>query len=168
MSNPFTRLSLAMLIAASLTSFASAQEMTGPGGAEVFVKVTQNREISGTPIDLTELKVTTSFGAVDIPLAKIDGIKMHADGNDASVIAFKNGDLVTGTIELETVKLKTDWGTAHINTSQIEQITSDRAARFFSDQSGSGAKSWRFQKTPPAPTRRALPNPGFGLNGPGR
>lgn len=169
MSNLFTRLSLAMLIATSLTSFASAQEMTGPSGAEVFVKVTQNREISGTPIDLTELKVTTSFGAVDIPMAKIDGIKMHADGNDSSVIAFKNGDLVTGTVELETVKLKTDWGTAHINTSQIEQITSDQSARFFSDASGTGAKAWRFQRTAPAPTRRPIsPSSGFGIGGPGR
>jgi len=144
MSNLFTRLSLAMLIAASLTSFASAQEMTGPSGAEVFVKV------------------TTSFGAVDIPMAKIDGIKMHADGNDSSVIAFKNGDLVTGTVELETVKLKTDWGTAHVNTSQIEQITSDQNARFFSDASGTGAKAWRFQKTPP-PSRTPSQQSGFGL-----
>jgi len=84
MSNLFKYLSLAMLIAASLTGFTAAQEVTGPSGAEVFVKVTQNREISGTPIDLTELKVTTSFGTVDIPMAKIDGIKMHADGNDSS------------------------------------------------------------------------------------
>lgn len=162
----FTRLSLAMLIAASLANFAAAQEMDGPSGSEVFVKVTQNREISGTPIDLTELKVTTSFGEVAIPMAKIDGIKMHADGNDSSVIAFKNGDLVTGKVELETIKLKTDWGTAHVNTSQIEQITSDQAARFFPDASGTGAKAWRFQKTPPA--RSVQPGTSFGLPGRGR
>ena len=150
MLNLITPLSLAMLIATSLVNFAAAQDVTGPSGSEVFVKVTQNREISGTPVDLTELKVTTSFGEVAIPLAKIDGIKMHADGNDSSVIAFKNGDLVTGKVELDTVKLKTDWGTAHINTAQIEQITSEQAARFYSDASGTGAKSWRFTKTAPA------------------
>ena len=112
------------------------------------------------------LKVTTSFGEVAIPMAKIDGIKMHADGNDSSVIAFKNGDLVTGKVELETIKLKTDWGTAHVNTSQIEQITSERSARFFSDSSGAGAKSWRFQKTPPA--RAVSPSPaGLGFGGRG-
>ena len=163
--NFFARLSLVMLIATSLVNLASAQEMDGPSGSEVYVKVTQNREISGTPIDLTELKVTTSFGEVAIPMAKIDGIKMHADGNDASVIAFKNGDLVTGKVELETIKLKTDWGTAHVNTSQIEQITSDQSARFFSDASGSGAKAWRFQKTPP-PARPV--QSGFGLGQGGR
>jgi len=131
MSNLFKRLSLAMLIAASLTSFTSAQEMTGPSGGEVF--------------------------------------KMHADGNDSSVIAFKNGDLVTGTVELETVKLKTDWGTAHINTSQIEQITSDQSARFFSDSSGTGAKAWRFQRTPPPAQRRSISSPnGFGIGRPGQ
>jgi len=155
-------LSLALLIATALTTFVSAQDVTGPSGAEVYVKVTQNREISGTPIDLAEIKVTTSFGEVAIPLAKIEGIKMHADGNDSSVIAFKNGDLVTGKIVLETVKLKTDWGTAHINTSQIEQITSDKNAAFYSDSSASGAKAWKFQKTPTARPRQVQPQSGFG------
>lgn len=163
MLNLFTRLSLAMLIATSLAGFASAQEVSGPSGSEVFVQVTQNREIAGTPVDLTELKVTTSFGEVAIPMAKIDGIKMHADGNDSSVIAFKNGDLVTGKVELDTIKLKTDWGTAHINTEQIEQITSDQSARFFSDAGGTGAKSWRFQRTPlPRPVSNS-PNTGLGF-----
>jgi len=144
-----TRFALALLLAASFTTFASAQEVNGPSGSEVFVRVTQNREISGTPIDLAEIKVTTSFGEVAIPLAKIDGIKMHADGNDSSVIAFKNGDLVTGKVNLEVIKLKTDWGTAHINTTQIEQVTANKNARFYSDANPvGGAKSWRFQNNP--------------------
>lgn len=160
MSAFFLRLSLALLLTVSAASFTFAQDVTGPAGSDVFVRVTQNREISGTPIDLAEIKVTTSFGEVAIPLAKIDGIKMHADGNDSSVIAFKNGDLVTGKITLDVIKLKTDWGTAHINTSQIEQVTSSKDARFFNDTSSSGVKSWRFQKTPAgsAPARRTVPN----------
>ena len=152
MLNLITPLSLAMLIATSLVNFAAAQDVTGPSGSEVFVKVTQNREISGTPVDLTELKVTTSFGAVASPLAKIDGIKMHADGNDSSVIAFKNGDLVTGKVELDTVKLKTDWGTAHIDAAQIETITSDKNARFFTDNT-TGGSGWRFTKAQPVPVQ---------------
>ena len=155
---------LSLLLTATLASFTFAQDVTGPAGSDVFVRVTQNREISGIPLDLAEIKVTTSFGEVAIPLAKIDGIKMHADGNDASVIAFKNGDLVTGKITLEVIKLKTDWGTAHINTSQIVQVTADKNARFISDTASTGAKSWRFQKIPAsqAPAGRTPATNGFG------
>jgi len=51
------------------------------------------------------MKVTTSFGEVAIPFSKIDGIKLHADASDSSVIAFKNGDLITGKVVLDQVTL---------------------------------------------------------------
>ncbi len=150
MNRLLMRLSLALLLTTSFAAFSVAQEVTGPEGAKVYVRVSQNREIAGTPVELTEIKVTTSFGEVAIPLAKIDGIKMHADAADSSVIAFKNGDLVTGKITLDVIKLKTDWGVAHVNTSQIESVAYDRNARFYSDASGD-AKGWRFSKATPQP-----------------
>lgn len=153
MSKVLVRLSLALMLTISTLSVASAQE--GPDGSKVYVKVSQNREISGTPVDLAEVKVTTSFGEVAIPLAKIDGIKMHADANDSAVIAFKNGDLVTGKITLEKIVLKTDWGTAHVDTTQIETVTNNRNARFFSDGSGVN-KSWRFTNAATPTTTRVL------------
>jgi hypothetical protein len=139
---------LATLVAAlfAIPAVSMAQEVSGPEGDNVYVRVTQNRELSGTPIELTEIKVTTSFGEVAIPIAKVDGIKMHADADDSAVIAFKNGDLVTGKVNLDVVKLKTDWGVAHVNTAQIEQITMTRGARFYPDSS-TGSKGFRFSKT---------------------
>ena len=167
MSALFSRLAVGCLIVGLMSPVLTAQEVAGPQGTQIFVRVTQNREIAGTPIDLVEIKVSTSFGDVAIPLAKIDGIKMHADGEDSAVVAFKNGDLVTGKITLETIKLKTDWGTAHIMTSQIETVTDDHNARFYADSSG-GAKGWRFTKATPinqgagngitVPNVRMLPN----------
>ena len=147
MNRFLTQMFLAILIGASCAPVLNAQDVTGPEGAKIYVTVSQNREIAGTPVELTEIKVTTSFGEVSIPLAKIDGIKMHADSADSSVIAFKNGDLVTGKVTLEVIKLKTDWGTAHINTAQIDTVTADRNSRFYSDSSGQ-AKGWRFTNTP--------------------
>ena len=82
---------------------------------------------------------------------------MHAGDADLSVIAFKNGDLVTGKITLEVIKLKTDWGTAHVNTAQIDTVTSNRNSRFISDQSGQ-AKGWKFTNIPMS----AAPRPQFG------
>ena len=134
-----------------LTGIASAQELSGPNNSEIFVKVTQNRELSGTIVELTDLKIMTSFGEVSIPLEKIDGLKMHADADDSAVIAFKNGDFVTGKVLLEKIQLKTEWGTAHINTEKIEMFATTKNAKFFSDTTG-GRQSWRFSKAPVAAT----------------
>lgn len=159
MSKLCKNVALAVVAIAMACPALSAQEVTGPDGSSVYVRVTMNRELSGTPIELTEVKVTTSFGEVAIPLAKIDGIKMHADADDSSVIAFKNGDLVTGKVELDVIKLKTDWGVAHVNTAQIEQISSSKNARFYPDTSG-GSKGWRFSKSAMAPAIRTGTAPG--------
>lgn len=130
-----------------LSGVTTAQELAGPNNSAVYVQVVKNRELSGQIVELTELKVKTSFGEVPIPIDKIDGIKMHADANDNAVIAFKNGDLVTGKIMLDKLQLKTEWGTAHILTEKIETVTTSKSAKFFSDTTG-GRQSWRFSKTP--------------------
>lgn len=142
----------AMLLALTSLSL-TAQDLGAPGqssGEKVFVKVTQNRELVGMPIELTEIKVTTSFGDVSIPLEKINGIKMSAGKDVDAVIAFKNGDTVTGKVVLDMIKLKTDWGQAHINTDQIETVTATENGRFYNDNTG-GKSVWRFSNDPPIP-----------------
>ena len=95
-----------MAIAALMTPFlmasnASAQDdVAEPSalGTVLYVNLSQDRELTGTLVEMQDMKVTTSFGEVSIPFEKIDGIKLHADANDSSVIAFKNGDLITGCL----------------------------------------------------------------------
>lgn len=132
-------------------AFASlqAQDLSGPASGKVYVAIERNDNLAGTIVDLDTLKVETEFGTVSIPMAKVDGIKLHSDAKDNAVIAFKNGDLVTGKLVLDVVKLKTEWGTAHINTNKVETVTNARNARFYSDTS-TGKAVWRFTKTPPA------------------
>ena len=123
----------------------SAQELTAPTGGKVFVSLDRNNDLAGAIVDLDALKVETAFGAVSIPMSKIDGVKMHADAKDNAVIAFKNGDLVTGKVILDIVKLKTEWGTAHINCDKVETITNAKGSKFFSDTS-TGKAVWRLTK----------------------
>ena len=162
-----------LAIAALLTPFlmvsnAAAQDdiadPSGPGTV-LFVNLSQDRELTGTLVEMQDMKVTTSFGEVSIPFEKIDGIKLHADANDSSVIAFKNGDLITGKVVLEQVKLKTDWGAAHVNTTQIDSVTTLENAKFFSDNTN-GKRKWRFSKAngtaATATPTRATTAPGFG------
>jgi len=159
-----------LAVAALMTPFlmastASAQEdiadPTG-SGTVLYVNLSQDRELTGTLVEMQDMKVTTSFGEVAIPFEKIDGIKLHADANDSSVIAFKNGDLITGKVVLDQVKLKTDWGAAHVNTTQIDSVTTLENAKFFSDNTG-GKRKWRFSKASDvrSPTR-ATNNTSFG------
>ena len=70
MNRFFSSLSLAVLIGATFAPVLNAQDVTGPEGSKIYVTVTQNREIAGTPVELTEIKVTTSFGEVANSIGK--------------------------------------------------------------------------------------------------
>ncbi len=125
---------------------AAAPTVTAPAtGSVVYVKIEQAPDLEGAVVDLPTVTLTTSFGDVPVPVEKIDGIKMNADSDGTSVVAFKNGDLLTGTISMDTLKLRTNWGTAHIDASAIESVTMTPDGRFFMDNSG-GVRSWRFSK----------------------
>ena len=154
----------AMMTPFLMGGFASAQEVAGPdSGTVLYVNLSQDRELSGSLVEMADMKVTTSFGEVAIPFSKIDGIKLHADASDSSVIAFKNGDLITGKVVLDQVKLKTDWGAAHVNTTQIESVTTTKNAKFFAENS-SGKRKWRFSKAPTSAPRATSSAPRFSTN----
>ena len=142
------RVSFALLLSACFASTLSAQSIEGPAGGKIFVNVTQNRELVGTPIELGSIKAITGFGEVAIPLDKIDGIKLHVDADDSAVIAFKNGDLVTAKINLDQISLKTVWGKAHIKLDQVETIVASSSARFYPETTN-GTKGWRFSNGAP-------------------
>ena len=144
------RCSVILLLSACCISNCYAQDMDGPADGKIFVKVTRNRELTGSAIDLASVKFKAEFGDVTIPMAKIAGIKLHVNAEDDAVIALKNGDLVTGKIDLQTVSLATAWGKAHVKLDQIETIMSDPASRFFAESS-SGKKGWRFSSGASAP-----------------
>ena len=112
-------------------------------GRVFYVKVTKGTELSGQIIGITEFKVTTGFGEVSIPVEKVEGIKMDSDGKGSAVIAFTNGDMVTGKIDMSDLQLKTNWGKAHINSAAIDSISSSQYGRFYSDPNGGG---WRFSR----------------------
>jgi hypothetical protein len=137
---------IALLVIPMAFASADAQELAAPSSGKVYVSIDKSSDLAGDILELDSLKVATEFGTVSIPMAKVDGIKMHSDAKDNAVIAFKNGDLVTGKVVLEVVKLKTEWGTAHINTEKVQTITYSRNSKFYSDTS-TGKAVWRFTKS---------------------
>ena len=131
----------ALVLAACLVA---SQTSLAQDDARVFyVKVTKGTQLSGQILEMSEIKAQTEFGEVTIPVEKIEGMKMDADGKGSTVIAFTNGDMVTGRIELDKLQLKTNWGKAHINSDAIDSISTSQFGRFYSDPSGGG---WRFAR----------------------
>lgn len=113
-----------------------------------YVQIAKGTELSGQIIDVTELSVSSSFGDITIPIEKIEAVKMHAGNDDSAVIAFTNGDMVTGKIDLAELNLKTGWGKAFINAESIDSLSTSRYGRFYNDPNAGG---WRFSRGNPAP-----------------
>ncbi len=105
-------LNLLLMFVAILASASSVVAQDAASDGKLYVKINKYRDIEGVPVELADIKVTTSFGEVSIPLAKIDGVKMNATPDGSAVIAFKNGDLVSGKVVLDIIKVQTDWGQA--------------------------------------------------------
>ncbi|MEM9409668.1 MAG: hypothetical protein AAGA30_01055 [Planctomycetota bacterium] len=130
---------LAVLIFGNAVCFANGQE----DNRIFFVKVAKATGLQGQIIDMTELEVTTSFGDITIPFDKIEAVKMRAGVNNSSVIALVNGDMITGSINIDELHLKTNWGKAHIKGEALESISTTQNGQFYTDPNGGG---WRYSR----------------------
>lgn len=143
---------LALLAGIATSPFAMAQEDDElmqveemEGGVNFFIDLEQNQKIEGVAVDLQKLKITTGFGDVAVPLDKIDGIRLNAMEDGTAVIAFKNGDILTGVVHLNDLKIKTGWGFGTINIAYIDQISVTQGASFSSTNNG-GKRTWSFTR----------------------
>ena len=148
----FARHFLAGLMCVCISSFAAAQDepsLTSGSSTRdlnVVVQITGNTELKGAITGLNQLKLQTKFGPVTIPLNEIEGAKMHSDEKDACVVAFKNGDIITGQLALDKVSIATAWGDANIRIENIETLLINAKGSFFKD-SANGKTVWRFSET---------------------
>ena len=113
---------------------------------DVVIELTKGRRITGELGALSQVKLDTKFGEANIPLGEVDGIKLHIDENDSAVVAFKNGDVVTGQLKLETLEVSTDWGSANVKLASVETILMNKRGGFYQDSSD-GKNRWRFGDT---------------------
>ena len=90
----------------------------------LFVRLSDVKSLAGELDEFSELKLTTKFGDVTIPMEQIAGIKLHTDEDDSAVVVLVDGDVLTGIPELPTLQLSTDWGKAEVNPEAVQSITS--------------------------------------------
>ena len=144
------RLLLVMIcICISTAAFAEDHPTLTTGGTGDFgvtVQITGNIALNGTMNNVNDLNLRTKFGQATIPLSEIDGLKLHADENDSCVVAFKNGDIITGQLELAKISVNTHWGDANIRVENIETILTNVKGSFFKD-GAQGKTYWRFSET---------------------
>ena len=108
-----------------------------------FIKLGNNKTMSGTIDGFDEFQIATRFGKVSMPMDQVAGIKFHTDTQDSAVVVLNNGDTITGVPTIPAIKLKTDWGQADIEPKSISALTTTSAAKFERNNSDFGTR-WKL------------------------
>ncbi len=87
----------------------------------ITIELTDGSRIIGSPVQIAALPLRLSFAQLDIPLPLIASAQFTADRKSFSV-KFTNNDTLTGTPELDRIKLKTTYGEADVPLSRIARI----------------------------------------------
>ena len=99
-----------------------AASIPKPGPLTVTVEMIGGQKISGTLTEVTMLPIRTGFGAVEVPLAQVAGVKLASAEDPSTTVIMKDGDSITGATDLKSILVDTEWGSAKINGSAITSM----------------------------------------------
>lgn len=116
-----------LLSFAVLPSRATAAPSAESRAVRFAAELTDGTNVTGELVDLDALPLTVDFGEVKIPLRLIHGVQI-GQGDSPAKVRFRNGDLLSGRLGLETLVLSTKYGRLSIKVQQIVRITSAEAA----------------------------------------
>ena len=144
-------LTAACLMFANSANAQESDSNSPPSGGEKIVgssmKMTlQNKlELSGTPVDLEAIEMSSLFGEAKIPLHTIAGIRFAQGPEEQTTVVLLNGDALTGYINLADINFVSDWGEAKVNVAHVVSVV------FRDDLAWSGVatpngKRWRLTK----------------------
>lgn len=88
----------------------------------VAVGLTDDGVLTGTLTDSTSLSIKTAFGAAEIPLSEVAGIRFPAAEDTSTTVVMLNGDSITGATDLKFVSIETAWGSAKINGQNVANM----------------------------------------------
>jgi len=104
---------------------AQAQQWSIPTG-EYGLELANGMRMVGRPAKDWTARITTTFGAVVIPLAQIAHIAPAGNGQFSAYL--KNGDRVTGSLVSNTMTFETKFGPLSIAAADIARLRSSNAA----------------------------------------
>jgi len=114
--------------------------MSNAAEGAVFIRLSDTKRMAGKVEGLTEFKLKTAIGEINVPMSEVAGIKLHTSSDDKAVVILNNGDSITGIPSLAGVELMTDWGKAEIDPEYIQSITSTSGAKFRQESSDFGVR----------------------------
>lgn len=118
----------------------SDEVVMGDGPNRFVLKITDESTIAGSVVDMTSIKLVTNFGEVELTLDQVAGIRFRSDGNDEAVVFLNNGDAITGTPTLGVVNVRTFWGLAEVNASNIRSMSVSPTATYVQETTDFGTR----------------------------
>ena len=119
---------LFVLMAGVIAARAQEGAATASGSdARLVLDLSDGSRIIGAPT-IHELKLTTDYASVVIPLSQLSGVKLSGSESIAAA-EFRNGDLLTGRLEATGIELATLFGKVTIPIGDIRSIESQGGAR---------------------------------------
>ena len=97
----------------------------------ITLDLTDGSHING--IATLSIPVKTDFGDMAVPLNQIQSLEIGGEENKTASFIFKNGDRLTGKLEIESVPLTTIFGEVsiqikHIKSIKLLQVDTDSSA----------------------------------------
>lgn len=119
---------------------------------QVVIKLNDELEFTGAPVDMDSVAVNSVFGEVDVPLSTIAGIRFASDESERTTVALLNGDSITGAITISDYKITTTWGQATVQAHAVQSITMVPGMQWVSESAPGGVR-WKLarQTTTTAP-----------------
>jgi hypothetical protein len=78
--------------------------------------------LTGTLTETNTLSIKTAFGAAELPLSEVAGIKFPRGEDSSTTVVMLNGDSITGATDLKFATIETSWGSAKINGQSISSM----------------------------------------------
>ena len=149
-------LMVAIMASGSLYAQEDADTSEKPVGGLMKMSLKKGLELKGSPVDLDSIKMNTLFGAVDIPLHTIAGIRFAQGAEEQSTVVLLNGDAITGDITISDFNFVSSWGKASVNVGNLVSIT------FREDLAWSGVNTpngrrWRLTRVQPGAAANSQP-----------
>lgn len=114
-----------------LTPAAAPRAATAPDGL-VQLQLKDGSILFGK-LDVDQsLELSAVVGEVKVPLKEISKIQFGKDGK--SQIAFRNGDTLSGKLQIDKLKIKTDWGEISIPGDRLVAILTKQHLAELADQ----------------------------------
>lgn len=85
-------------------------------------RMSNNKFITGVPVDLPSIDVYILGTKVPVPTDAIMGIRFAATDEGKASIALKNGEVYSGTVEMPEVRLAVEWGEAKIKRGMLRSM----------------------------------------------